>query len=300
MIRIALLALALLAGAPPATAQVTAPPATAEQRQVELQAAWDAAQRAGTRGPAEVALLDQARLRIPKGQIFIPEGEAGRLLRAYGNRNSPSLVGAVMPLSDDEDWIAVVRFIREGFVRDDDAKDWKADELLASLRAGTEEANKDRAQRGFPELEITGWLQKPEYDAASHRLVWSLGSRRKGEPAGSDGGVNYNTYALGRDGYFSLNLITTESDLPADRKQAAALLADLDYVEGKRYTDHNPATDPVAAYGLAALVGVVAAKKLGLIALIGVFVAKFAKVGLLAVAGLGVLAAKLFKRKPQA
>ena len=61
------------------------------------------------------------------------------------------------------------------------------------------------------------------------------------------------------------------------RKAATQLLEGLSYNEGKRYADFNASTDRVAEYGLAALVGVAVAKKLGLIALIGVFLAKFAQ-----------------------
>ena len=42
------------------------------------------------------------------------------------------------------------------------------------------------------------------------------------------------------------------------------LLADLDYNSGKRYEDFNASTDHIAEYGLAALIGGIAAKKLGL------------------------------------
>ena len=53
----------------------------------------------------------------------------------------------------------------------------------------------------------------------------------------------------------------------------------------------------MAEYGLAALVGGVAAKKLGLLASMGIFVAKFWKIGLLTLAGAGAGASRLLKRK---
>jgi len=53
----------------------------------------------------------------------------------------------------------------------------------------------------------------------------------------------------------------------------------------------------VAEYGLAALVVGVGAKKLGLFALIAAFVAKFAKVAILAAVALGGGFLKFFKRK---
>ena len=33
-----------------------------------------------------------------------------------------------------------------------------ADELLASLKEGTEAGNEDRITRGFPPLAVTGWI----------------------------------------------------------------------------------------------------------------------------------------------
>jgi uncharacterized membrane-anchored protein len=53
----------------------------------------------------------------------------------------------------------------------------------------------------------------------------------------------------------------------------------------------------VAEYGLAALVLGVGAKKLGLFAVAAALFAKFAKVIILALAGLGALAVKVFKRR---
>jgi uncharacterized membrane-anchored protein len=71
----------------------------------------------------------------------------------------------------------------------------------------------------------------------------------------------------------------------------------LAYNDGKRYEDFNAGTDKVAAYGLAALVAGVAAKKLGLIAVVLAFAAKFAKVLLLAGAGVVTVVARFFKRR---
>src|SRR5262249_51775175 len=160
----------------------------------------------------------------------------------------------------------------EGYIKDDEAKDWKADELLQNLKDGAEESNKDRAARGFPEMQVIGWIEKPTYDAATHRLVWSLLSKNKGDPDNATKGINYNTYALGRDGYFSLNLLTDSQRIGTDKAVARELLAALAYNPGKGYEDFDASTDRVAVYGIAALVGGIAAKKLGLLALIGAFV----------------------------
>jgi uncharacterized membrane-anchored protein len=270
-----------------ALAQGAAP--SEQARQDEEQAAWRDGMKAGTRGPADVTLIDQAVLKLPDGYFFVPKAQGARILRALGNTvGEQTFIGLIIGTRPGNEWIVATRYIKDGYIKDDDAKNWNADELLQSLKDGTEEANKDRAARGFAQLEVLGWVEKPAYDAASHRLVWSLLSKRKGEPDTAVKGINYNTYALGRDGYFSLNLLTNSESVGADKSAAHSLLAALTYSPGKRYEDFDASTDHIAEYGLAALVAGVAAKKLGLFAVILAFAAKFAKLialGALAMGG---------------
>lgn len=255
--------------------------------QQEIEAAMKAAYAAAQEGPADVKLGDQAVVHLPESMFFVPRIQADRLMAAYGNGKDPSLLGVVMPKSDDDDWVITVNFDKAGYIKDDDAKNWNVSELLDSLRDGTEESNVERKKRGFPELVMDGWVEAPKYDSNTQRLVWSVAVKHKGDSANDNPTVNYNTYALGRDGYITLDLITQKNLVPKDKTAVLTLLDNLKYVEGKRYADFNSSTDKVAVYGLAALVAGVAAKKLGLFAVIAAFLAKFAKVGILAAAALG-------------
>lgn len=258
--------------------------------------AWTEAKAAAKAGPADVAIAGQATLHLPADRIFIPQPQAGKLLRAMGNPGEHSeLAGLVFPKGEGE-WFATLRYIASGYVKDGDAKEWKADELLASYKEGTEASNDERKKMGVAPLEITGWAEPPAYEATQHRLVWAMSSKEKGAPADAALGVNYNTYALGREGYLSLNFITDLKDLPAQKPDAKALLGALEFDKGKRYEDFDSATDHVAEYGLAALVVGVGAKKLGLLAVIFAFVAKFAKIIFIAVIGFGAAITKFFKR----
>lgn len=266
--------------------------------QSEIKAAIEAANKVRVPGPADIKLADQGALKLPAGLMFVPTQEAGRLIQAMGNRIGDGLLGMVF--TPEADWFVVLRLVNAGYVKDDDAREWKADELLAGLKEGTEESNKDRRARGIPEIEVVGWVEAPAYDAATHRLVWSLSSKIKGEPDSNERGVNYNTYALGRDGYISMNLVTGMRTVQSEKPIAHRLLAALEYGEGKRYADFNSSTDRLAEYGLAALIGGVAAKKLGLLALIAAFAIKFAKVIGIALLAFGYAAAKFFRRKKDA
>jgi len=263
--------------------------------------AWTEAKAAAKTGPADIAIAGQATLHLPADRVFIPQPQAGKLLRAMGNPGEHSeLSGLIFPKGEG-DWFATLRYIASGYVKDGDAKEWKADDLLASYKEGTEASNEERQKMGVPALEITGWAEVPAYEATTHRLVWAMSSKEKGAPADAEQGVNYNTYALGREGYLSLNFVTDLKALPAQKPDAKALLGALEFDAGKRYEDFNASTDHVAEYGLAALVLGVGAKKLGLLAVVFAFVAKFAKIIFIAVIAFGAAITKFFKRdKPAA
>jgi uncharacterized membrane-anchored protein len=286
----ALVAVSLAAFALLVTAQAQEKPAanSEQARQAEETAAWQAGVKAGTQGPADIPFLDQAVLKLPASYFYIPKAEGVRILRALGNVvNEKSFVGLIGGTNPGDQWLVAVRYIKEGYIKDEEAKDWDADQLLQNLKDGTEEANKDRAARGFPELQVLGWVERPSYDAVTHRLVWSMLSKLKDEPDSATKGINYNTYALGREGYFSLNLLTTADTVAKDKVAAHDLLSALSYNAAKRYEDFNSATDHIAEYGIAALVGGIVAKKLGLFAVIGVFILKFAKVFAIGALALG-------------
>lgn len=278
---------------------VAAAPASV-QAENEAQKAFREARASAIQGPHDVKLINQATLHLPAGRVFIPQPHAAKLMHAMGNPGDYSdLQGIVFP-QDDADWFATLRYEASGYIKDDDAKHWDAADMLKSFREGTAASNEERTKLGGRALEITGWAQEPVYAADTHRLVWAMSTRPLGAPAGEAQGVNYNTYALGREGYMSLNLVTGLDELPKYKADAQALLGGLEFDDGKRYADFNSSTDKVAEYGLAALVLGVGAKKLGLLAVIGAFFLKFAKIIVIAGLGFGGAIMKFFGGKKKA
>jgi uncharacterized membrane-anchored protein len=259
-----------------------------------LKAAFEAAGKAKQAGPSDVRLNNEIAFHIPASAVFIPGPEAVRILKAMGNSPAPDTLGMVFPAAEGE-WFAVARFVKSGYIKDDDAKSWNSDELLANLKEGTAQANDERRKRGIPEIEVVGWVEKPQYDAQTHRLVWSAASRDKGAAAGQEQGVNYNTYLLGREGYLSMNFVTGLNVIEAQKPIARDILAGVEFDKGRTYADFNASTDHIAEYGLAALIGGIAAKKLGLFALIAAFAVKFAKVIALGALAVGAGAVKFFR-----
>jgi len=267
-----------------------------DARHQAIRRAAAAAEAALVKGPAEVTLRDQAKLALPEHFGFVPQQPAAALMRAMGNSPGDDFLGLIVPQEERSNWFVAVTYHASGYIKDDDARHWDADKLLQSLKDGTEAANEERVKSGAPALEVTRWIEPPAYEPETHRLVWSAEARHK-DGSGHDPAVNYNTYLLGREGYLSLNLITSASAVDEDKSAARALLSAVDFNSGKRYGDFNSSTDKVAAYGLAALVAGVAAKKLGLLALLAAMAVKFAKIIAVAVAALIVGIKRWFKAR---
>lgn len=249
-------------------------------------------------GPAEITLGSEAILKLPENMIFVPKDTANRLMVEHGNSSSPDRYGLIMPLSgsEEESWLVDLQFMPEGYIKDDDAKDWDAEKMLTALKKGNEEQNKIRREKGFPEIETHGWIEKPQYDASNHRLIWSIDAYQKGAQD-DDPSINYNMFQLGRKGYIELTMVSSLKQVDHIKPLAKSILEQIEFNPGERYEDFNEATDKIAEYGLTALVGGVAAKKLGLFAMLAALFAKFGKFAIIGLIALGAVAKKLFNRK---
>jgi uncharacterized membrane-anchored protein len=219
------------------------------------QKVWDEAMAVAKSGPVDVPLLDQAVLHLPAGEVFVPQPQADKLLRSFGNPGAnPEMPGLILPRDPRATWMMAVRFHKSGYIKDDDASTWDAEAMLRSLQKGTQEQNDAREKAGMRSLEVVGWTEAPSYDATQHRLVWAMTSQATGAGPQAPPDVNYNTYSLGRYGYFSMNMVTALSELPRLKPVADQQLAALEYDAGRRYADFDPKTDRVAGYGLVGLV----------------------------------------------
>ena len=251
-------------------------------------------------GPATVDLGNQAKLKLPAKMVFVKKNRANAMMREAGNATDPNRYGLILPESENEDgdtnWMVDLTFTDSGYIKDDDAKEWDVEAMLEQLKEGTTEQNKERAARNLPELETRGWVEKPQYDAANHRLIWSIDVYHKNEP-NQNPSINYNTFQLGREGYIELTMVSDLKSIEAYKPVARELLGNIEFNKGKRYSDFNSATDHVAEYGLAALVGGLAAKKLGLLAVIGALLAKFGKLIFVGVVALGAIFKGLWRKK---
>ena len=204
-----------------------------------------------------------ARNSLPEGYRYLAPADAETLLaKIWRNPNGAGTMGMIVPAGfdplGDGSWCAIVSFDDDGYVKDDDAAKINYDELLQQMKDGAREANKQRVEKGYDEVELIGWAEKPRYDAAAHKLYWAkelqFGGNRERQ-------LNYNIRILGRRGVLVVNVVSSMADLPQISASAPTLLAMIDFQDGHRYAEFKPDSDKVAAYGIAALVaGGIAAK----------------------------------------
>lgn len=248
-------------------------------------------------------LIDSLHFR--SGQIEVPDAGAHFDLGAqfryldkadtrkvleqlWGNPEDDTVLGMVVPtqpsLAEDGSWAVVVTYEAEGYVSDADAAKIDYDDLLKNMKEGTQDANDAREKAGYGRVDLVGWAVPPRYDAASKKLYWAKELSFSGEPSHT---LNYDIRVLGRHGYLSLNAVSGMDELPLVQTGMQQLLPMTDFNAGARYADHNPSTDKVAAYGVAALIGGGLAAKTGLLAKLGLILAKMGKllfVGVIALA----------------
>lgn len=233
------------------------------------------------RGPTTVSLGTHASLQVPKGYAFL-DNKGTKALNLL-MQNPPNDEDEYALVDDGGDWVAYFSYADTGYIKDNEQID--PDDILDSIRKGTEQSNKERRSRGWDELRVLGWSAKPEYDTQLKSLAWSILAE---DTSTQQQVVNYNTRLLGRYGVMEVVVATAPDKLGHAIGSFKDTVPGFQFSPGETYGEYQPG-DHVAAYGLAALItggaAAVAAKK-GFFAVIGGFLAatwKFLLIGLAAV-----------------
>ncbi len=240
-----------------------------------------------------------ATLEVPAGFKYVGPEEAEMILTDIWS-NPPSLtpsLGMLFPLEGGPDDLAGyginIIYADDGHVDDEDAQDIDYDELLESLIDDTAAESEMRAEQGYGTVELVGWGSQPYYDAATKKLHWAMELNFDDAPTNT---LNYNIRILGREGYLVLNAIGEMDLLPEIRSNIDPILAGVDFQDGQRYADYRPGVDRLAAYGVGGLIAGKVLAKTGVLAAIGIFLAKAWKLVVLAVIGLAAGFRKLLGR----
>ncbi|MGO9112387.1 MAG: DUF2167 domain-containing protein [Thermoguttaceae bacterium] len=242
-------------------------------------------------GPGTGQLGAIAEIKIPDGYRFTGQDGAKKWSELNHNIPSNAEMGVLMP-KNYSGWFIIFTYNDSGHVADDEKGELDAAAILQTLRQGNDLANEERHQRGWAPLDLVGWQVPPAYEDATHHLVWALRVSSEGRES-----INYNTRILGRTGVMSANLIVAPDKFENAIAPSKQLLADYQFAAGRKYSEWRSG-DRIAQYGLTGLITgglVVAAAKTGLLAKLGVMIAKFAKPIIIGVLALGAGIAKFFR-----
>ena len=196
-------------------------------------------------GPKHVTLYDNSTLDLPEGYVFLNPDETNKLKTLTHNLGD----GKQYFLAPrDLRWEAFFDYQDDGYVKDDQKID--SDAIMENIKKGTEAANKEREQRGWHQLQVTGWQTTPHYDPQTQHLEWAIDGKDLVTNASI---VNFNTRVLGRGGVMSVLLLSDPAHFDSAIAEFKTTLTQFSYLPGQRYAEYKPG-DKVAKYGLAALI----------------------------------------------
>jgi uncharacterized membrane-anchored protein len=258
-------------------------------------------------GPIQGRLSSIATINVPEGCRFAEEKGAQTFMEVTENPPSGEEVGVLLceaALTSDSTeasrWFVIFEYDASGYVKDDEKTELDADKILATLRRGQAEGNKERRKRGWDELTLDGWIKAPYYDQTTNNLTWATRILARGDTT-----VNHSVRLLGRGGVLKVDLVIGPSEFESALPKFDSVVSATTFTPGQRYAEWREG-DKVAAYGLTALVAGgagAAAMKLGLFGKLWKVIAGiFAAAGKALIAGVVAVAAwirSLFARKPK-
>lgn len=216
-----------------------------------------------------------ATFNVSEDYYFLSTKDANIVLEEFwGNPPESDILGMIFPADATplhDDWGLVIYFSNIGYVSDEDVTEYNYDALLEGMQQETRDENAWRIDNGYPELDLVGWAEPPEYDSASRKLYWAKEFSGGGTEENT---LNFDIRALGRKGVLVLTFIASMAQLDNVNAAIPDILAMSKFTEGNRYGDFNPSIDKIAAVGIGGLIAGKVVAKTGLIVLLLAFLKK--------------------------
>lgn len=291
-------------------ALITSPgvdPATLTPEQREYLAQATAFYESLHRQTGTIHIADgKVALNIPQTHYFVGREDARRIIvEVWGNppASAEGVEGIIFLAGANpaiDAWGALVQYVGDGYVPDDEANTINYADLLRDMQAGTRQENEWRTANNYPTIELAGWAETPSYDAVTHKLYWAKDLIFGGEGLHS---LNYDIRVLGREGHLVVSFVSTMDQLETIRADAPAVMAMANFTAGNTYADYVAGVDQRAAYGIGGLIAggalVAAAQKGGLLAILLALGKKFIVLLLAGLAAIGGAISRMFGRKDQ-
>jgi uncharacterized membrane-anchored protein len=246
-------------------------------------------------GPNSVDVGGIAVLELEYGQAFLNKKHLSELFTIIGKESKSPFFGWVIPGTpgddeenndaNDDNWSVInIEIADIGHISANGDESWDYDRLLKNI---TETQNKSGNQ-------VLKWVEFPNYKRLQHKLNWSYEVKNANEEYFDV----YQNMIFGRSSILTLSSISRSRNRDNQLTMTRKLTDTATFTHGNRYKDYQSGIDKESSLTLAALVGgSLAAKKLGLIALVLALFAKFGKFIALAIGCLAILVGFIRKRE---
>lgn len=192
-------------------------------------------------------------LVLPHGYLLALGQDADKLCRLDGNSPHDYLEAAILTRSGDTIYFSSQK---DGYVSLADWENIDSEKMLAEIWESTQKCNETRRQNGFIELREVKWLQEPKLDMETKTVFWVT----IGTDYDDYSSVNAVALRLGREGYEELRWLTDRESYNLAKNELDHMLRAHSFDDDYRYVDYADG-DPVADYGIAALVALAAGAK---------------------------------------
>jgi uncharacterized membrane-anchored protein len=202
-----------------------------------------------------------SNLTLPQGYALLTGDDARRFMFLLNGTEYPEVEAVVTDPAGTE--MISFGYVDAGYITDDDWSELDPAALLEEVKVNTEAANEERKKNGISALHVTGWVEKPRFDAQTRVAYWAIDATD--EETGRL--ANFKAIRLSRHGYHELVWVGGEESFQRAGTTLDGMLKAHDYEPGFRYADFTTG-DKLAGFGIASLVAVAAGgeKTKGLIA----------------------------------
>jgi uncharacterized membrane-anchored protein len=206
-------------------------PVFSDAEAAHLNALYYDAQAHSFGSASRIDLADQATVRLSGTMYYVADYDlAHQILTAMHRPVPPEMLGLLRAM-DGLESAGPVEFVREGAADADILLAMTPDDLLASLTASADRANK--AHPDQPQAEVRGWVIPPRYDPEKHQLIWAALIVPKDSLQSSGGTVEYNAIAFGREGYIKVTITSSMEKAKSIDALLTTFLGGLSFQPGK-------------------------------------------------------------------
>lgn len=242
-----------------------------------------------------------ATIHVPQGYMYLDKKQTQHLISDFWNNlQDDDILGCLAidtaHLFMEIETAFLIYFDKCGYVKDDDANSIDYDDMLEGMQKSAKENSQMRIENGLDGYDLVGWAERPYYDKDLKVLHWAKQLRFYNDEDTSNI-LNYDIRVLGKDGYMILQAVSDMEELPNIKAASNQIISSIQFDEGYTYNDFDPTKDKIAEWTIGGLIAGNILAKAGIFTKLGILLAKFWKIILVAIVAIGAFFKKIFGKK---